>query len=74
MAFHEKAVRCQVGTSSFLLVTVSQAELPLPPPFHPHSRGLMVTKVMIARAQSTAIVRILASAKKATKSPILDLS
>jgi hypothetical protein len=37
-AFHEKAGRCQVGSVWFLLVICfSPAELPLSPPFHPHS-------------------------------------
>jgi hypothetical protein len=38
MAFHEKAGRSQVGSFVFLLDKVfSPAELPLSPPFHPHS-------------------------------------
>jgi hypothetical protein len=39
MAFHEKAGRSQVGSFVFSLDKVfSPAELPLSPPFHPHSR------------------------------------
>ncbi len=38
IAFHEKAGRSQVGSGCFLLVTdIVSAELPLSPPFHPHS-------------------------------------
>src|SRR5258707_15231746 len=48
IAFHEKAGRCQVGSSWFWLVTCfSQAEPPLSPPFHPHSRGAIFRSVQV---------------------------
>jgi len=83
IAFHEKAGRSQVNSFWFSLDKVfSLAELPLSPPFHPHSRWAIFARCKLGVLVSAGAATWLATsppsrrwkwARRLTQSPELGV-